>query len=75
MSPEEVVTATMDLKASKLMPVHWGKYKLALHDWDEPIKRVSKAAKDQDVFLITPRLGETFIFENNSPNTAWWLNI
>jgi L-ascorbate metabolism protein UlaG (beta-lactamase superfamily) len=41
MSPEEVVQAAIDLKAKRLLPVHWGKFALALHSWDEPIIRLS----------------------------------
>ena len=44
MMPEETVQACIDLNAKVLMPVHWGKFSLALHPWDEPIKRVYKKA-------------------------------
>jgi hypothetical protein len=37
------VQAAIDLKAKSLLPVHWGKFTLALHAWDEPIKRVWKS--------------------------------
>ena len=40
MMPEQTVQAAMDLRARALMPVHWGKFTLALHPWNEPIKRV-----------------------------------
>src|SRR5690606_17606068 len=34
MMPEETVQAALDLNAKRLFPVHWGKFSLALHDWD-----------------------------------------
>jgi L-ascorbate metabolism protein UlaG (beta-lactamase superfamily) len=75
MFPEEVVQASIDLNAKNLLPVHWGKYKLALHDWDEPIKRVAIKAKELNVSLITPQLGQTFSLADNLPQTAWWLYL
>ena len=44
MMPEETVQAGIDLKAKKILPVHWAKFSLSLHDWDEPIKRVTAEA-------------------------------
>ena len=73
--PEDVAKVSLELNAKKLLPVHWGKYKLAIHDWDEPIKRLVKKAAELDVSLITPKIGETFILGENEPNVAWWLNL
>ena len=42
MMPEQTVQASIDLKAKTFMPVHWGKFALALHAWDEPIERATK---------------------------------
>lgn len=75
MFPKEVVQATIDLNAKVLMPVHWGKYKLALHHWDEPIVELVKSADEHGVAIITPQLGETFTLENDLPKTHWWLNL
>lgn len=75
MFPEEVAQAAVDLKAKVLMPVHWGKYKLALHNWDDPIKRVVKKAAELEVSIVTPKLGESFILDENRPNTTWWLDL
>ena len=55
---EETVQAALDLKAQVLMPVHWGKYTLAMHDWNEPVNRVVKAAKESGLKITTPKLGE-----------------
>jgi L-ascorbate metabolism protein UlaG (beta-lactamase superfamily) len=33
MMPEQTVQASIDLKAKVLLPVHWGKFRLALHPW------------------------------------------
>lgn len=75
MFPKEVVQAAFDLKAKVLMPVHWGKYKLALHNWDEPIIEVVKSAEEQGLSITTPQLGETFLLEKELPKKHWWLNL
>ena len=75
MFPEEVVQASVDLKANVLLPVHWGKYKLALHDWDEPIKRVVAKAEEMNHTIATPKLGESFFIDQDLPKTEWWLNL
>ena len=40
MMPEEIITAGGNLKATTLLPVHWGKFSLTNHAWDDPIKQL-----------------------------------
>jgi L-ascorbate metabolism protein UlaG (beta-lactamase superfamily) len=73
MFPEETAQAAIDLKAKVLMPVHWGKFSLAMHPWNEPIKRVVLAAAAKQLPLVTPKLGETIILNEYLPTENWWL--
>jgi len=73
MFPEETVQAAIDLKAKILMPVHWGKFSLAMHPWNEPITRVVVAAAEKQLQIVTPRLGETVILNDYLPTAEWWL--
>ena len=67
MMPEEVVQAACDLKAKKLFPVHWGKFSLSLHAWDEPIKRVVDEARRKGVDIVHPAIGEiTYLNKQNN---------
>ncbi len=75
MLPEETVQAAKDLQAKTLLPVHWGKFCISLHPWDEPIKRVTKSAKENALDLITPMIGEVVIMGENHPQSEWWKNI
>ncbi len=75
MMPEEVVKAATELNAKKLMPVHWAKFSLALHDWDEPILRVTAEAKKQNMPIITPMIGQKASLTNNEVFTEWWLGL
>jgi len=72
MFPEEVVEAASDLKAKVLLPVHWGKFALAYHAWNEPIQRVVKKATKEKLSVTTPRIGEPVIIGGVYPTARWW---
>ncbi|WP_234649156.1 MBL fold metallo-hydrolase [Dyadobacter sp. CY356] len=75
MMPEETAQAAEDLKAKKLMPVHWAKFALAQHDWDEPVIRVMKASKIKNLPLVTPMIGEIVNLNEDKVFPAWWENV
>ncbi|HTH57473.1 MAG TPA: MBL fold metallo-hydrolase [Cyclobacteriaceae bacterium] len=70
--PEETVTAAQDLNAKVLMPVHWAKFELALHPWDEPIHRAIKFASTINQTVTTPLIGEPVILNFSYPSKKWW---
>jgi len=75
MMPEEVAQAAEDLKAKKLMPVHWAKFQLAQHAWDEPIRRVSAASRLKNIPLVTPMIGEMVDLNQDKVFPAWWEKV
>ena len=75
MLPEEVVQAAKDLKANTLLPVHWAKFSLGLHAWDEPIKRTTTAAHRQQQNIIHPMIGEVVYLEEMYKGDEWWKGI
>lgn len=75
MSPEETIQAAIDVKSKLMMPIHWGAFKLALHSWDDPIKRAFKSAQDRNVKIATPKIGESIVLNNSVyPASKWWVN-
>lgn len=47
--------------------------KLMSNDWTEPIERVLLAARDRDVKISTPRIGEVVrVHSNMYPDSYWW---
>ncbi|HEY9115699.1 MAG TPA: MBL fold metallo-hydrolase [Bacteroidales bacterium] len=74
MLPEETAQAGIDLQAKRFMPIHWGTFKLALHPWTEPVERVSKKAKELDIELVTPKIGEPIMITDSIdyPKEEWW---
>ena len=72
MLPPEVVLAAHDLKAKWLLPVHWGKFALSLHDWDTPVKEVTAIARDKGMPTVTPMIGQELNLDNITVLSAWW---
>ena len=70
--PEEVVTEAQELGARVTMPVHWAKFALANHPWDEPIARFVTAAEAAGIAYTTPKIGEPVVLGESYPKAAWW---
>ncbi|WP_264524701.1 MBL fold metallo-hydrolase [Flavobacterium sp. N502536] len=76
--PEDVIKAMQDLKAKRVFPVHSAKFSLALHSWDEPLKKVTELndLSANPIPLITPMIGELVDLKNGKqPFQQWWKGI
>jgi len=74
--PEEVAQAGKDLNAKRIMPVHSGKFSLALHSWDEPLNEISRFSKLQNIPLVTPVIGEVVWMDNEKQVfKEWWKDV
>lgn len=73
MMPEETAQAAIDLNAKVLFPVHWGKFALATHPWDESVQRVLKKADKLKLKVTTPVIGEQVILDSIYPVSHWWM--
>jgi L-ascorbate metabolism protein UlaG (beta-lactamase superfamily) len=72
MMPEETVQAAADLQAKLLLPVHWGKFSLAMHAWNEPVKRVLARAQELNIPVHTPMIGEPTVLGTTYTTNNWW---
>jgi L-ascorbate metabolism protein UlaG (beta-lactamase superfamily) len=75
MMPEQVVMAAALLQSKNFMIVHWAKFSLSLHDWDEPISRVVNESRKQKLNLVHPMIGEAVSLKNPQTGTEWWKNV
>jgi L-ascorbate metabolism protein UlaG (beta-lactamase superfamily) len=75
MMPEEVVTAAKELKAKKMIPIHWAKFSLALHAWKDPAVRISAAAEKQDQEAYYPMIGEKLNLATPETTPKWWETV
>lgn len=73
MMPEETAQAAVDLRARLLLPVHWAKFTLSLHSWNDPIIRVVKKARELQMCITTPMIGEPVMLGKPYPQKEWWL--
>lgn len=73
MMPEQAVTAAQDIKAKKILPIHWASFTLANHSWTDPIERVTSAAMKNQLPITTPQIGETVDLKGKKfPVKRWW---
>lgn len=71
--PEDVIQASIDVKAKNIIPVHSSKFALALHAWDEPLKKVTSLGKEKNLNILTPMIGEPVDLNKvNNQFKAWW---
>ncbi len=70
MNPEESAQAAIDLKSKAAMPIHWGKFKLSIHEWNEPPRRFYNYAKEHDLAVVLPLIGQTFDLDNLPVDTS-----
>ncbi len=73
MMPEETVQAAIDVNAKVMMPIHWGAFTLALHDWNDPAIRVTKTANKLNIPITVPEIGaeirlDSLVLASN----PWW---
>lgn len=73
MFPEESVMAAKALGAKAAMPIHWGAFVLSKHPWNDPPERFVRAAEQEGVMCVTPRLGEKMLLGDWENHTGrWW---
>lgn len=72
MFPEETAQAHLDVQGQLLMPIHWGKFNLALHPWKESVNRLAKKAEEENIELFTPEIGELITLSKSQSVEKWW---
>lgn len=75
LGPENALSALELLGARRLLPIHWGTFNLALHDWDEPAETLVTHAPSRGVELLMPRLGEAVEPARATGFTPWWREV
>lgn len=70
--PEETAQAGVDLQAELILPIHWGAFTIAYHDWAEPVERLMLKAKELNIAVTTPEIGEMIIVGDKTPTEKWW---
>lgn len=73
--PEDVIQASLDIQAENIIPVHSGKFALALHPWNEPLQKVTALGKEKNLHILTPKIGEILdLNKTDNKFPVWWEN-
>jgi L-ascorbate metabolism protein UlaG (beta-lactamase superfamily) len=76
MMPDELLRAATELNVKRLMPVHSGKFVLANHAWDEPLRLLVENNKAVGMGLVTPIIGEAVqLSDTLRVFDAWWEGV
>jgi len=72
LGPDNAVKALSLLGGGNFLPIHWGTFSLATHDWDQPIETVLSLAQQGDFQLLAPRLGQAIEPTQEHKLDPWW---
>ncbi len=72
LGPEQAVQAHVMVQGTIMIPVHWGTFNLANHNWTEPAERVLAAATRAGVKTAFPKPGESVDVSEEYQLVKWW---
>jgi L-ascorbate metabolism protein UlaG (beta-lactamase superfamily) len=72
LGPLNALEALALLGGGAFLPVHWGTFALAMHDWDEPAETLLGLGPQRGAQLLMPRLGEPVEPAHGLEPTPWW---
>lgn len=72
LGPENALKAWQLLGGGAFLPVHWGTFSLALHDWDQPVEALLQQAPALGVPLLLPQLGQAVEPGHDPAALPWW---
>ena len=73
--PNEVIKGFEDLKGKYLMPIGWGMFTLAMHDWYDPPVEIERRAKNKNIDLLIPMIGESVDLKSKPKLYNWWKKL
>jgi L-ascorbate metabolism protein UlaG (beta-lactamase superfamily) len=72
LGPHNALKALALLGGGTFLPIHWGTFALATHDWDQPVESLLARAPQEGVRLLMPQLGEPVEPAHEYAVTPWW---
>lgn len=72
LGPVHALKALQLLGGGAFLPVHWGTFALAMHDWDEPAETLLRLGPQQGAQLLMPRLGQPVEPAQGLAPAPWW---
>lgn len=75
LGPENALKAHALLGGGALLPVHWGTFALATHEWDQPAETLLTLGPKNGARLLMPRLGEPMESAHAQEVMPWWRTV
>ena len=75
LGPHHALEAHGMVNGRRMMPVHWGTFNLAMHAWNEPAETLMREARERQVELVTPMLGQPVEPTRDAASDPWWRQI
>ncbi len=73
LGPENALEALGMLGGSPaFLPIHWGTFNLAMHEWDSPPETLVRLAPARGARLVMPQLGEPVEPRKQPAVMPWW---
>jgi L-ascorbate metabolism protein UlaG (beta-lactamase superfamily) len=72
LGPENALKALALLGNGPFLPIHWGTFALATHDWDQPPESLLSHASQAGARLLMPQLGESIEPAHEHELKPWW---
>lgn len=71
--PKQGIQAVKDIHAKWTVPVHWGTFSISYHAWDDPIKQITTFAKQENLNVATPMIGQIIDYHQiQNYQEHWW---
>ena len=68
----ELLRVHQMLKGDLFIPIHWGTFNLAFHDWFDPPERLLDAVADNKIKLAIPKPGQPVVYSDPPELDYWW---
>jgi len=75
LGPRHALEALQLLGGGALLPVHWGTFALAMHDWDEPVETLLELGPPPGARLLLPLLGQAIEPAHDHEPRPWWRSV
>jgi L-ascorbate metabolism protein UlaG (beta-lactamase superfamily) len=72
LGPDNALQALALLGGGPFLPIHWGTFALATHEWDQPVEALLARAPQDGVRLLLPQLGEPVEPSHQHELRPWW---
>lgn len=71
--PEDVIQAAKNLKAKRILPAHSSKFKMANHNWFDPLETITRLNQTENLNIVTPKIGEKINLKDSTQSfECWW---